>query len=95
MKKVFLKNVIENLVKLHQNLYLAERTSDRRSRGKNIREARCAISDYAQSLPGEILSYIDTYVGVNALSYQWCTTDLGRSIEVLQEWEMSLSNEEL
>lgn len=90
-----MKSVIKDLERLHTNLYLAKCIRDRRSREKNIREARQAISAYAQLLSGEILGYIDTHVGVNALSYQWCATDLGRSIEVLREWEMSLSNEEL
>ncbi len=78
--------VIADLEELRVNLYLAERTIDKRSRGKRIREAKRAIADYAHNLPSEVLGYLDTTVDVNALNYQWVESDIDRSIKALKEW---------
>lgn len=93
MEKIILDSIIEGLDRLYTDLLIAELTSDRRSTEKNIREAKQAISTYAQSLPQEVLGYLDTKVGSNALNYQWCATDIGRSISFLKEWRKSLPDE--
>ena len=78
--------IVSELEDLQTNLYLAERTRDKRSREKRIREAKIAIADYAQSLPGEVLGYLDVNVATNALNYQWVRGDIGRCIKALNDW---------
>lgn len=92
MEKIILDSIIEELDRLHTDLFFAEHR-DRRSKEKNIREVKQAISTYAQSLPQEVLGYLDTKVGSNALNYQWCAADIGRSISFLKEWRKSLPDE--
>ena len=86
MEKNSLKMIVSELEELQTNLYLAERTRDKRSREKRIREAKIAIADYAHSLPGEVLGYLDVNVATNALNYQWVRGDIGRCIKALKEW---------
>lgn len=92
MEKNSLKMIVSELEELQTNLYLAERTRDKLSREKRIREAKIAIADYALSLPGEVLGYLDVNVATNALNYQWVRGDIGRCIKALKEWIDSIPN---
>ena len=78
--------IVSELEELRANLYLVERTRDKRSKGKRVREAEIAIADYAHSLPGEVLGYLDVNVATNALNYQWVRGDIGRCIKALNDW---------
>lgn len=93
MEKIILDSIIEELDRLYTDLLIAKHTLDRRRKEKNIREAKQAISTYAQSLPQEVLGYLDTKVGSNVLNYQWCATDIEASISFLKEWRKSLPDE--
>lgn len=81
----YLELVLEKLKILSDNLYLAERTIDKRRKDKNIREARTAIYDFASSLDGEVKGYLDREVGVNALAPKW-EYDIGDAIRAIEEW---------
>ena len=86
MEKYSLMMIVSELEEFQTNLYLAERTRDKRSREKLIREAKIAITDYAHSLPSEVLGYLDVNVATNALNYQWVRVDIGRCIKALKVW---------
>lgn len=82
--------IVEELEMLENNLFVARNTKDKRSRSKNIREATSKISDFANTLPSEVLDYLSVTVGVNPLNYQHAENDIGRSIEVLKGWRTQL-----
>lgn len=86
-----LKMIIADLEELWSHFYLAKGTRDKRSREKNIREAKRAISDYASGLPSEVLGYLDTEVAPSALNYQWVEDDIGKCIKALKVWMKELS----
>ena len=88
-----LKIIVADLKELRLNLYLAERTKDKRSREKIIREAKLAISSYAHYLPDEVKIYLEENVAVNALNYKWVTSDIKMCIESLEKWICSIQEE--
>jgi hypothetical protein len=92
MEKYSLEMIVSELEELETNLYLAERTRDKRSWEKRVREAKIAIADYTHSLPSEVLGYLDTHVATNALNYQWVRGDIGRCIKALKVWIDSISD---
>ena len=89
MNKGYVRIVIEELEGLRANLYLAKRTKDGRSREKNIREAKLAISNYAAGLTNDIRGFLDTEVDANALSFKWADGDIDRCIRALKDWLVS------
>ena len=70
MTKELLLGVKTKLEDLYTSYYIALRTKDGRSREKNIREARQAISDYSQTIPTEVMDVFNREVGANALNFQ-------------------------
>lgn len=82
MTKELLLGIKSKLEDLFANYYSAQRTKDGRSREKNIREAKQAISDYSQSIPTEVMEYFYREVGANALNCQHAD-DLPECINVL------------
>ena len=85
MNNNYLKAVKTRLEELRNDLYIAEKTKDKRSREKRIREAKLAISDFANTFPNELQGTLNVRVGGNSLSYKWVEGDINRCIEVIQE----------
>ena len=73
------------LEELYTNWYIANGWKDKRSRDKKIREACSAISEYAKTLPPEVLGLFDTKVARAALNPQFAGDDIGPCIQVLEE----------
>ena len=82
-----------DLDELWRELLIAKQTRDSRSRDKRIREAKTAISNYAQHLPSEVLGYLDAHVGTNALDSKWVDDDIHKCIDALGEWKDSLEKD--
>lgn len=72
----------ERLNELQDNLLMARTTRDKRSREKNIREARIAIGNYALFLPLDVRYTFEKEVGANALNVQHAD-DIGECITVI------------
>lgn len=86
MKKSELESILNDLRELQRQLIFARMTKDRRSRDKNIREARIAISNYAYFLPDEVKCFLYDKVDVNAMSYQYAEGDISRCISEIEDW---------
>lgn len=80
-----LLRIKKKLEELYTKLYIAKGWTDRRSRDKKIREACAAISEYALTLPPEVLGLFDTKVAPAALNSQFAGDDIGPCIQVLEE----------
>lgn len=59
MTKEELSEIHRKLNELYDNLYIARRTNDKRSLGKNVREAEARIISYANSIPPELRAKFD------------------------------------
>lgn len=75
----------QRLEKLQADWCIANSWKDKRSRHRKIREASVAISNYADTLPSEILGLFDIKVSPAALNSQFAGDDIGPCIEVLEE----------
>lgn len=75
----------KRLEELYTEWYIAKGWKDKRSREKKIREACTAISEYAVTLPPEVLGLFDSKVAPDALNSQFASEDIGPCIIVLEE----------
>ncbi len=75
----------KRLEELQTDWYIANSWKDKRSRHRKIREASVAISNYADTLPPEILGLFDIKVASAALNSQFAGDDIGPCIDVLEE----------
>ena len=80
-----LLRIKKRLEELYTELYIAKGWTDRRSRDKKIREACTAISEYAETLPPEVLGLFDVNVAPAALNPQFAGDDIGPCIIVLEK----------
>ena len=85
MEKELLLTIKKRLEELYAEWYRANRCKDLRSRNKRIREACTAISNYAGTLPSEVLGLFDSKVARAALSPQFAGDDILPCIQVLEE----------
>ena len=83
MQKDSLIRILGILRDLNSQLYLASRTRDKRRIDKRIRNAKTAISDYANGLPDELKVFLEGVVGANPMSYQH-TDDIGQCIREIE-----------
>ncbi|MBR4438826.1 MAG: hypothetical protein IKS79_06985 [Bacteroidales bacterium] len=95
MKKAELEAILKDLKELQRQLIFARMTKDRRSREKNISEARLSISNYACRLPDEVKCVLEDKVDVNAMSYQYAEGDIGRCIPEIEGWIKAFLNDSL
>lgn len=84
MDKETLLRIKKRLEELYTQWYIASTWKDRRSRRRKIHEVSVAISNYADTLPPDILGLFDTEVERGALNAQFAGDDIGHSIEVLE-----------
>ena len=92
MEKDTLLRIKKRLEELHTQWYIASIWKDKRSRHRKICEASVAISNYADTLPPEILGIFDIEVARGALNAQFAGDDIGCCIDVLDEKINELSN---
>ena len=90
----YLMLIKSRLEELHTKWYIASSCKDRRSRHKKMHEASVAISNYADTLPSELLGLFDTKVERAALNSQFAGDDIGPCIDVLEEIIKEMGNEE-
>lgn len=80
------------LEELSAEWYTAVNWKDKRSRRRRMHDAAIAISNYADTLPPEILGLFDVEVERGALNAQFAGDDIGPCIDVLDERIKELSN---
>lgn len=85
MKKEYLLIIKNRLEELYLDWYTAQCCKDKRRRHKMIHDACVAISNYADTLPPEILGLFDTKVAPAALNVQFAGDDIADCIKVLDE----------
>jgi hypothetical protein len=95
MNKVYLIGVKKRLEELSKDLYIAERTTDKRSREKRIREAKIAISEFGSTFPSDLQGTLHTDIGANPLSWKWVSRDIGKCIEVIERLIEEMPDEEV
>ena len=95
MNKDYLLLIKSRLEEMHTKWYIASTWKDKRSRHKKMHEVSVAISDYANTLPPEVLGLFDTKVERAALSSQFAGDDIGSCIDVLEDVIKEMENEEL
>ena len=81
----YLEEVLRNLRFHYEHIYSAKCTLDQRTIKKKVNSARKQASDYAKSLPSELLGYFDQEVDRDALNYQFIEEDLPKCISALQQ----------
>jgi len=74
----------KRLEELYTEWYIAKGWKDKRNREKKIREVCTAISEYAMTLPPEVLGLFDRKVAPAALNSQFAGEDIGPCIIVLE-----------
>lgn len=84
MRKETLIRIVGMLKYLNSQLYSAKRTKDKRMIDKRIRNASIAISEYAKSLPDELIIYLEDVVGANPMSYHHAN-DIGQCIRAIED----------
>ena len=92
MEKDTLLIIKKRLEELYTQWYIASTWKDKRSRHRKIHEASVAISNYADTLPPEILGLFDVEVERGALNAQFAGDDIGPCIDVLEKRIKELGN---
>lgn len=85
MEKDTLLRIKMRLEELSAEWYTAVNWKDKRSRRKRMHDVSVAISDYADTLPPEILGLFDIEIERGALNAQFAGDDIGPCIEVLEK----------
>ncbi len=85
MDKKTLIKIKERLEELNIEWNIASNWKDKRSRHNKIREVSVAISNYADTLPPEVLGLFDIEVAPAAFNSQFAGEDIGKCIVVLEE----------
>ena len=91
MEKDTLLRIKMRLEDLSVEWYTAVNWKDKRSRRRRMHDASIAISNYAETLPSEILGLFDVEVERGALNAQFAGDDIGPCIDVLDERIKELS----
>ena len=92
MDKNTLIKIKERLEELNIEWNIASNWKDKRNRQSKIREVSVTISNYADTLPPEVLGLFDIEVAPAALNSQFAGDDIGKCIVVLEEIINQLDN---
>lgn len=92
MEKDTLLRIKKRLEELSAEWYTAVNWNDKRSRRRRMHDASIAISNYADTLPPEILGLFDIEVERGALNAQFAGDDIGPCIDVLEKKIKEMDN---
>jgi hypothetical protein len=92
MDKDTLLRIKKRLEELSAEWYTAVNWNDKRCRRRRMHDASIAISNYADTLPPEILGLFDIEVERGALNAQFAGDDIGSCIDVLEKKIKEMDN---